>query len=256
MARREKLRALVLSRKDINEADRLITLFSRPYGIIRVMAKGVRRIPSRRGGHLEPLTEVLCIVTGSEGRRYLAAAETENEYSQLHANDEAISHMSMLVRALLGFFREEEPREELFDAFCQACDLLPTLPSHKKDALEIALMLVMLRQSGIFPALKACTECGQGQPVEAVVLDASVGGWRCLSCHQSFQGTHASLPIRLLKALRWLGDYPHRALMLRFEPLESRQLLVAVRSYVETAAEMPLKPNWNHNQTLASQNYA
>lgn len=44
---------IVIKRKNVGEADRVLTIFTRQYGKIRVIAKGIRKITSRRAGHLE-----------------------------------------------------------------------------------------------------------------------------------------------------------------------------------------------------------
>lgn len=47
------IHGIVLKRRNVGEADRIITIFTRQYGKIRVIAKGIRRIKSRRASHLE-----------------------------------------------------------------------------------------------------------------------------------------------------------------------------------------------------------
>ena len=54
----QRVYALVLFRKNIGESDRLVTFLTKEHGIIRAIAKGVRKIPSSRGGHVEPFTLV------------------------------------------------------------------------------------------------------------------------------------------------------------------------------------------------------
>ncbi len=53
---------IVLKRRNVGEADRIITLFTKEQGKIRVIAKGVRRIPSKRAPHLEVFRRVGIIV--------------------------------------------------------------------------------------------------------------------------------------------------------------------------------------------------
>jgi DNA repair protein RecO (recombination protein O) len=50
---------IVLKRRNVGEADRILTVFTKKYGKIRVIAKGVRRITSRRAGHIEVFTRVI-----------------------------------------------------------------------------------------------------------------------------------------------------------------------------------------------------
>src|SRR5215472_14024187 len=48
--------AIVLRRKDIGEADRILTLFTPQLGKVRAVAKGIRKPRSRKAGHLELFT--------------------------------------------------------------------------------------------------------------------------------------------------------------------------------------------------------
>ncbi len=53
-----KVEAVVLRHSDYGEADRLLTLFTREQGKLRAIAKGVRKMQSRKAGHLEPFAQV------------------------------------------------------------------------------------------------------------------------------------------------------------------------------------------------------
>jgi len=53
-----KTQAIVLSRFELGEADRVLTLLTPHDGKIRVIAKGVRRPKSRIGGAVEPFAEL------------------------------------------------------------------------------------------------------------------------------------------------------------------------------------------------------
>jgi DNA repair protein RecO (recombination protein O) len=52
----------VLRRKDVGEADRLLTVFARSLGKQRLVARGVRRTTSRMAAHLEPSWSNLHVV--------------------------------------------------------------------------------------------------------------------------------------------------------------------------------------------------
>jgi len=51
-------RAIVLRRHKLGEADRIVTLLTRHHGIVRAVAKGVRRTSSRFGARLEPAMHI------------------------------------------------------------------------------------------------------------------------------------------------------------------------------------------------------
>ncbi|MBI2622470.1 DNA repair protein RecO, partial [Candidatus Microgenomates bacterium] len=44
---------IILKRTNFGEADRFLTVFSKRHGKIKILAKGVRRITSRRGPNIE-----------------------------------------------------------------------------------------------------------------------------------------------------------------------------------------------------------
>ena len=50
--------AIVLSRFDFGEADRILTLITPEHGKLKAIAKGIRRQKSRIGGSLEPFAEL------------------------------------------------------------------------------------------------------------------------------------------------------------------------------------------------------
>ena len=53
-----RVSAIVLKRREMGEADRLLTVLTRDRGKLTLLAKGVRRVASRKAGHIEPFTEV------------------------------------------------------------------------------------------------------------------------------------------------------------------------------------------------------
>lgn len=48
-----KTEGIIIKRTNYGEADRILTIYTKHYGKIKAIAKGVRKITSRRGGNLE-----------------------------------------------------------------------------------------------------------------------------------------------------------------------------------------------------------
>lgn len=68
-----KTEGVVLKRKDFGEADRLLTVYTKGQGKITVLAKGVRRITSRRAGNVELLNLVVMYL--HQGKNFLILTE-------------------------------------------------------------------------------------------------------------------------------------------------------------------------------------
>jgi len=70
-----KIDLLTLRHSDWGEADRLLVIYSPQLGKSRVVAKGVRRLRSRKAGHLEPFTRVNLLL--ARGRDLLLVTQAE-----------------------------------------------------------------------------------------------------------------------------------------------------------------------------------
>lgn len=75
MFRSYKTEGIVLKRTNIGEADKIITLFTKHYGKLRLMAKGIRKTKSRKAGSLEPFNEVKLQI--AKGRNLDLITETQ-----------------------------------------------------------------------------------------------------------------------------------------------------------------------------------
>ena len=54
-----RIAGVILKRRDMGEADRLLTVLARDRGKLTLLAKGVRRPASRKAGHIEPFRDGL-----------------------------------------------------------------------------------------------------------------------------------------------------------------------------------------------------
>lgn len=103
-----KVTAIVLKRSNFSEADKMVTLFSREKGKMALVAKGVRRIKSRRAPHLEPLNEVEIIYR----KKIISEAKssTKNNF-----NLESLGFAMYATEIIDKLLPEEQPHEEIYE---------------------------------------------------------------------------------------------------------------------------------------------
>ncbi len=78
-----KTEGIVLKRRNFGEADRILTIFSKERGKITVLAKGVRRITSRRAGNVELLNRTVMYLHQGRGLPILTEATTLEPYQKI-----------------------------------------------------------------------------------------------------------------------------------------------------------------------------
>ena len=75
MIRTYKTEGIVLNRKNFGEADKLLTIYTKHYGKIRAIAKGIRKTTSRKAGSLELFNH--CVLFLAKGRNLDIITETQ-----------------------------------------------------------------------------------------------------------------------------------------------------------------------------------
>src|SRR3989338_2022811 len=78
-----KVEGIVLKRRNLGEADRILTVFTLQKGKISVLAKGVRRITSRRAGNVELLNRSAMYLYPAKSFFILTEAESFNTFQKL-----------------------------------------------------------------------------------------------------------------------------------------------------------------------------
>src|SRR3989344_5545458 len=78
-----KTEGIILKRRNFGEADRILTVFSQSRGKISVLAKGVRRITSRRGGNVELLNRVQMFLHPGKNLLILTEAVALDTYPKI-----------------------------------------------------------------------------------------------------------------------------------------------------------------------------
>ena len=102
-----KLHAIVLKRSNFGEADKMVTVFSLESGKVSLVAKGVRRIKSRRAPHLEPLSEVT-IVTH---KNIITEAKSN---SRNNHNLSSLGHAFYATEIVDKLLPAEQPHEDIY----------------------------------------------------------------------------------------------------------------------------------------------
>jgi DNA repair protein RecO (recombination protein O) len=178
-----RVEAVVLRHSDWGEADRLLTLYTRQRGKTRALAKGARKVTSRKAGHLEPFTRVTLQLAKGRDLFIVTQAETVEGYQPLR-EDLVLTGYAAYVIELLDRFTYEEDREQP-SLFRLLTDTLSRLAS-KSDAWLVIRYYEMrlLDFLGFRPQLFECVNCGREVQAEDQFFSFSAGGVICPRCGQ------------------------------------------------------------------------
>src|SRR3989344_2160378 len=112
--RSEGLVAIVLKRVNSGEADKLLTVFSKSKGKIKILAKGTRRIKSRRAPHLELFNYLDLQIHQGKGIAIVTEASVINSYDLIKTNLERSALTFYLIEVVDRLLPEAEPHPDVF----------------------------------------------------------------------------------------------------------------------------------------------
>jgi DNA repair protein RecO (recombination protein O) len=210
-----KTEAVVLRSLRLGEADRILHLYTEDRGRIAAVAKGVRKVKSRFGGRLEPLSRVKLVL--HEGRSDLCtvtAADTVHAHATLREQRAPLEHATDACGDVLRLFDVAEPNRAAYNLLCHELALLDATPGLATVAQTLAFRMKLLLAAGFLPELAACASCGEREHLGA--FSAAAGGVVCPGCEAgSFaldQVAHQFMVASLAQPLSAIQEAPDWAL--------------------------------------------
>ncbi len=179
----QRAEAFVLRTQPFRSSSLIITFFSRPFGKLRGLAKGVRREREVRGAVFELFTQVEIIFY----EKMRSDLHLVSECSILKSHDNLRTDLGLIAYA--SYFSElvdavtevHDPHEKIYDLLEFSFGFLPAIPPQNLSRLfEIKL----LHEIGWLPYLEGCLGCGDTR-FEAGFFSVSQGALYCARCSKT-----------------------------------------------------------------------
>lgn len=202
--------AVVLRTQRLGEADRIVTLLGRDRGIVRAVAKGVRRTTSKFGARLEPFMVVDLQFFEGRGLDTVTQAVTISPYGGTIAADwDVYTAASSMVEAAERVAEASEATGAAEQQYVLLAGTLRLLANGERRPADLrdAYLLRALSLAGWRPTFAACARCGRPGGHERISLEA--GGAVCDECVREVGATIAVSvdAMRVLWALL-AGNWP------------------------------------------------
>lgn len=192
--------AVVLRHVDWGEADRMLTLYTREQGIVRAVAKGARKVTSRKAGHLQPFTYITVQLAKGRDLLIVTQVETLNAFLPLHDDLSKTSYAAYIVELLLRFSYEEEIGNPVI--FRLLVETLERIEKESDSWLAIRYYEMRLLDAvGFRPHLFECANCGREILPEDQYFSYTTGGVICPRCGEGLPNLN-KISLETLKYLR------------------------------------------------------
>ncbi|HVA88104.1 MAG TPA: DNA repair protein RecO [Candidatus Saccharimonadales bacterium] len=228
--------AIVLSRFELGEADRVLTMITPEYGKIRAIAKGVRRQKSRLGGSLEPFAELRIAL--AHGRTFEIVTQVSVGHAWLRMRDSLESAATAWYLAELAerSIEENGVAQAQYTLLHRAYELLDEGMAPGRVARWYEMRLA--DELGMRPEVDRCVECDRVlEATETYRWVPAIGGVLC-ERHPPPPAWRTDLSLEALKLLKAYQRMDAEALAgLRLPAAVERETETAMREFMRHALE-------------------
>ncbi len=153
--------SLVLKSYNLAEADKIVVLLTKDHGVVRGVAKGVKRLKSKFGSGLEPFSVVHCTYLQKDAVELVSLQKVELIQSSFRvaSNPEFLNKFSYLSDLLVSILPPHDPSEVLYRMF-RACLQTASSDPLTHTAVGVYFEVWLLRLAGYLPDWTKCDQCG------------------------------------------------------------------------------------------------
>jgi len=142
--RRFSSEGIILRRRNYSEADRILVIFSKHYGKISIIAKGVRKLKSRKRGSLEIFSQVEFSAARGKNLDLITEVEMINYFDCLREDLKKVSVAYYFMEVVQKLTQEGEENAKLYSLILETLDDLKTTKLLRKLRYKFVYQILVL----------------------------------------------------------------------------------------------------------------
>lgn len=162
-----KVDGIILKRRNIGEADRILTVFTKQFGKISIKAAGVRKIASRRASHIELLNIVSMGLYKGQGMHVLTEAVSQENFLPIKEDLTKVGFAYHICELVDGLCPEGQESEAIFDLLRNMLQKLSTEENIAVIIHEFEVQLLTLL--GYWPVSQSSTNLNTAFLIENIL---------------------------------------------------------------------------------------
>ena len=141
---------IILAHRNFGEADRILTIYTKDYGKISAIAKGVRRPRSKKGGHVELGNWCKAFLVKGKNLDLLTEVETKKAFGIDNFTSEKANKIYHLLELVDSLTQHEQKNQKVFFLLLEFLDEI--LKENNFDLISSVFKVKLLSELGFFSA--------------------------------------------------------------------------------------------------------
>lgn len=179
--------AINLKSYNLSEADKIIVMYSKEKGLIRGVAKGVKKPKSKLGARMDLLVANKLMLYKGKNLDRICQADVLNTFSKTRQNMDKIFYSMYVTEVVNNFGIEDDPcSSEVYGILYKALDKISNAENQVDILLPvIKFQLKMMQISGFGIEFDTCLCCGEHIKSENMYFSSKMGGIICAECNDT-----------------------------------------------------------------------
>lgn len=233
----QKTEAIVLKNQDIRETSLLVTLFTKNFGKIQGIIKGIRGNRGRINNSLQPFTyNSIVFYERKKGNLHtISQCDLKNFFCSLRKDLRKMAYAHYLSELIQNFLQLHDKNVDIFNLFLNSLIFL----DREKIDIEILTRifeLQLLSFSGFKPKIDCCLKCSN-KVMEEAFFSFNEGGLLCRKCALNIKNattiTHDALFFIHLLENKRLSELLH----LKITPSIKKELALILHQFMQVHIE-------------------
>lgn len=179
--------AINLKSYNLNDADKIMVMYSKDNGLIKGVAKGIKKPKSKLGARMDLLVANTLQLLKGRSMDTIVQAQTVNNFRKSREDIDKLMLSSYISELVMNFGEGSEvASKEIYELLYKALNRISDSAT-KKDALiaVIKFQLKILLIMGFCVELDTCLCCREQVLDEDMYFSSSMGGIICKDCNKT-----------------------------------------------------------------------
>lgn len=179
--------AINLKSYNLNDADKIIVMYSKDNGLIKGVAKGIKKPKSKLGARMDLLVANTLQLLKGRSMDTIVQAQTVNHFRKTREDIDKLTLSTYVSEVVMNFGEgSESASAEIYELLYKALNRISD-SNEKKDMLiaVIKFQLKMLLVMGFCVELDTCLCCGERILDEDMYFSTQMGGTICKECNET-----------------------------------------------------------------------
>lgn len=213
--------AINLKSYNLSESDKIIVMYSKEKGLIKGIAKGVKKPKSKLGARMDCLVANTVMLHKGKSFNTICQAECLNTFKQTRTDLDKIFYSMYVAEVVNNFGIEDDPSaNEIYNLLYNALGTI----SEAQNKVEIFIAVIkfqlkMMSESGFSIEFDTCLNCRRSAENQTVYFVPELGGIICSDCAGIVPYSKKQMPAKLCEFFKQMslndfdqtGEYEQKA---------------------------------------------